>query len=139
MKKQFHESSLGFIALLMAFEQIGQKDIIQTLAISQKHIMKYKEIFEDPALNSAVSSPNKMLYDTVRILGLKIIGKINIGLIKLQKTPSDPAIKREVVTQLANLCFDQMLIKNKADSHSVYNIQYLQQTTQMFSQTISAA
>ena len=60
--------------------------------------MAYKDVFEDAALNTATSSPNKMLYDTVRILGLKIIGQLNLNLIKLSKEPQDGEIKREVVT-----------------------------------------
>ena len=76
------------------------------LTIAKHHMIEFKEYFGDPALSRDVQNPNKMLYDVVRILGLRIMADLNQSLIKLSKAPGDAQIKHEIVIHLASLCYN---------------------------------
>ena len=69
-----------------------------------------------------------MLYDVVRILGLRIIADLNQSLIKLSMAPGDAQFKKEIVIHLQSLCYNQMLIKDNNDAHSVANKNHLSAT-----------
>ena len=52
-------------------------------------MIEFKTYFGDPALSMDTSNPNKMLYDAIRILSLRIVTDLNIALIQLHLEKGD--------------------------------------------------
>ena len=139
-KGDFIQSSKSFFALLLVFEAFTKRESLATLQVAKHHMIEFKSYFGDPALSMDTSNPNKMLYDAVRILSLRIVTDLNIALIQLHQEMGDQAtkdqIKRQIVSQLICLCHAQMLIKDDKDAHSLANKEYITQTVQRFNDVI---
>ena len=62
-------------------------DMREAMALTEKHVQKHIVAFRDDKLTQDKSSPNKMMYDSIRIIGLMLSCQIDKTLIKLNGSP----------------------------------------------------
>ena len=79
-----------------------------------------------------------MIYDSVRIIGLKIYSHINITLIKLCSTPSNMKLKSELIRLVILFCHSSMLLFSK-DKHMIANINHFAYSRIKFNEIIEQA
>lgn len=88
----------------LAFEKLVAGSSREGLALMDYHIRKYLEDFRSDQLTVNNKSPHKMMYDSVRIIGLRIAAQLNSSLIKLHLSPEDASLKSEVIQKVICLC-----------------------------------
>ena len=76
-----------------------------------------------------------MMYDSIRIIGLRISTDVNKGLIKLHGNAADPEHREEVLQSVINLCFNSMLLK-QTDKHFLANYNHLKYSMEQFADLI---
>ena len=76
-----------------------------------------------------------MMYDSIRIIGLRISTDVNKGLIKLHGNAADPEHREEVLQSVINLCFNSMLLK-QTDKHFLANYNRLKYSMEQFADLI---
>jgi len=81
----------------LAFEKLVEGSYKDGLTVMDYHIRKYLDHFRSDQLTSNTKSPHKMMYDSVRILGLRISAQLNKSLILLHQSPEDAEHKSLVI------------------------------------------
>ncbi len=71
----------------LIFERMVSFDLKEACALTEKHVRKHLVAFKDDKLTLNKSSPNKMMYDSIRIIGLMLTAQIDKTLIKLAANP----------------------------------------------------
>ena len=64
------------------------------------------------------------MYDSVRIIGLRLSSEINFNLIHLSHGPEDLALRQKLLTLVIHFCNNSMLLKNN-DKHLIANYNHL--------------
>ena len=70
--KDFQEKHMLFLHQSLVFEKLVEGHSREGLAVMQYHINKYLDTFRSDQLTANNKSPHKMMYDCVRIFGLRI-------------------------------------------------------------------
>jgi hypothetical protein len=86
-------------------------DLKEACALSEKHVRKHVAAFKDDNLTLNKSSPNKMMYDSIRIIGLMLTSVLDKTLIRLLANPQNQELKVSVVRTLICFCYNTMLLK----------------------------
>ena len=119
----------------LTFEKLVAGSSRDGLALMDYHIHKYLDEFRSDQLTVNNKSPHKMMYDCVRIFGLRIASQLNEALIKLHHNKSDStliqSLRSEVIRKVISLCYNSMLLKQN-DKHLVANCNHLAYSTTQF-------
>lgn len=87
LQRVFAERHMSYLLQSLAFEKMVEVSMKDAVALTGWHLKKHLESFRDPQLTLNKLSPNKMMYDSIRIQGLIITSQINKMLIKLHLNP----------------------------------------------------
>ena len=79
-----------------------------------------------------------MMYDSIRVVGLRISTEINATLIRLSKNQGDLQLKKRLIHLVLHLCNNSMLLK-QADNHLKMNQSHLAYSKAKFEDVIEAA
>ena len=109
-----------------------------SLALMSRQVRALIDEFRSERLTLDKTSPNKTLYDSVRILGLQIAAQLDRNLILLSKAPGDAALKSEVVRSIIQLCFNSSILK-QTDPHFEANLSSLGHSKGKFTDIIDQA
>ena len=74
---------MTYLLQSLIFEKMVERNSRDTTGLCEIHLNKNVEIFRDPKLTVDKTNPNKMMYDSFRILGLVIYTELNKTFIKL--------------------------------------------------------
>ena len=107
---------MQFLLQSLIFENLVEGYSKEGLILMQYHIQKYLDQFRSDQLTLNSKSPQKMMYDSVRIFGLRIAVQLNEKLIGLHANPQDAELKKKVIQKLICLCQNTMLLKQN-DKH----------------------
>ena len=88
---------MTYLVQSIIFENMVERKITDAASISELHLRKNLEIFRDNGLTQNKGNPNKMMYDSMRILGLIIYIELIETLIKLHATPQDAKLKQKAI------------------------------------------
>lgn len=133
--KVFNERHMIYLNQSLVFEKLVDGQSREGLAVMEFHIRKHIEIFRSDQLTVNNKSPHKLMYDSVRIFGLRIAAQLNEFLIKLHLSSDDIEIKKQVVHKLICLCQNSMLLKQN-DKHLTANINHLKYSMNQFAALI---
>ena len=133
--KDFQEKHMLYLHQSLVFEKLVEGHSREGLAVMHYHIRKYLETFRSDQLTVNNRSPHKMMYDSVRIFGLRIAAQLNSSLIKLHQNPQEASHKQSVVQMLICLCHNSMLLKQN-DKHLTANISHLTYSITQFTDLI---
>ena len=78
---------MKFLMQSLIFENLVEGHSKEGLILMQFHIQKYLDQFRSDQLTVNSKSPQKMMYDSVRIFGLRIAAQLNERLIGLHLNP----------------------------------------------------
>ena len=78
------------------------------------------------------------MYDSIRVVGLRISTEINATLIRLSKNQGDPLLKKRLIHLVLHLCNNSMLLKQD-DNHLRMNQNHLAYSKAKFEDVIEAA
>ena len=109
--RTFAQRHMTYLLQSLIFEKMVEGSFSETLALMEWHIRRNLEIFRSDQLTMNQKDPNMMIYDSVRITGLKISSHINMTLIKLCSNPSDMPLKSALIRLVICLCQNTMLLK----------------------------
>lgn len=101
-----------------------ERNLKDAVSLSEWHMRKNLEIFRDQQLTQNKANPNKMMYDSMRILGLIIYTELTVLLVKLHANPQDKDLKTSTMHTLICLCYNSMTLKSD-DNHLRANINHL--------------
>ena len=87
LKSKFEEKHMSSLYQSHIFEKMCSGDMREAMALTEKHVQKHIVAFRDDKLTQDKSSPNKMMYDSIRIIGLMLSCQIDKTLIKLHGSP----------------------------------------------------
>ena len=102
---------MTYLVQSIIFENMVERNVKDAASLSEWHLSRNLEIFRDNGLTQNKSNPNKMMYDSMRILGLIIYIELTETLIKLHSTPDDAELKNKAVQTLICLCFNSKTLK----------------------------
>lgn len=74
---------MTYLLQSLVFEKMVERNLGDASALCEWHLSRNLEIFRDAQLTSNKLNPNKMMYDSFRILGLVIYTELNKTFIKL--------------------------------------------------------
>ena len=74
---------MTYLMQSLIFEKMVSNHGLDTVALCEFHLSRNVEIFRDPRLTSDKFNPNKMMYDSFRILGLILYSELNRTFIQL--------------------------------------------------------
>ena len=115
---------MTYLVQSIIFENMVERNVKDAASLSEWHLSRNLEIFRDNGLTQNKSNPNKMMYDSMRILGLIIYVELTETLIKLHSTPDDAELKNKAVQTLICLCFNSKTLKQE-DNHLKANVNHL--------------
>ena len=87
--KSFAVYHMQYLLQSLCFEKMCEGSYKDTTSLMEWHIKQNLDIFRSDQLTTNQKSPNKMIYDSVRIVGLKMATAINKSLIYLHAAPED--------------------------------------------------
>lgn len=108
----------------------------EALSLCEWHIRRNLAAFQSDQLTAIHNSPNKMMYDSVRILGLIISSEINRNLIKLSANQDSAEMRHAVIKNVLCLCHNSMLLKT-TDKHLTANLNHLSYTRASFTDVLT--
>lgn len=129
---------MAYLIQSLAFEKMNEGSLKESLTLMNLHIRNQLDAFRSDQLTLDAKSPNKMFYDSVRILGLRISTEINKALIRLNANPADAELKSAIVQGVIQICFNSMLLK-QTDAHLQANINHFSYTATNFHDLIEQA
>jgi len=117
-----------FLLQSLIFETMVGCNLRDAAALSDWCVNKHLEVFRDPQLTQNKTNPCKMMYDSIRILGLIIYVEMSRLLIMLsaaQKEDERNDLKVKLIRALICLCSNSRMLKQD-DNHLRANINHLQ-------------
>ena len=115
---------MSMLVQSLVFEKMNEGSFKDTLALMNTQIRGKVEAFRSEQLTLDAKSPNKMMYDSVRIIGLRIATDINSNLIRLSHRPEDLALKQNILKLVVHICNNSMLLRYN-DKHLIANYNHL--------------
>ena len=136
-RAHFQERHMAYLLQSLVFEKMVETDLKEASGLTEWHLRRHLEAFRDPQLTLNKASPNKMMYDSIRILGLITTSSIDRTLVLLHNAPQDGELKSKLVRMLICFCHNSMQLKPN-DNHLHANICHLQYSIAKFSDLIIA-
>ena len=78
------------------------------------------------------------MYDSIRVLGLRIAAEIDAMLIRLSQKQEDPQFRKKLTQLITHLCNNSMLLKS-TDNHLKMNMHHLNYSKAKFEDVIERA
>ena len=131
----FRNQHILILTQSLVFEKMNEGNFGDTLTLMNLNVRSNINAFRSDQLTINAKSPNKMMYDSIRVFGLRITAEIDITLIRLSQNPDDPQLRKRLVQLITHLCNNTMLLKS-TDSHLKMNMHHLNYSKAKFSDVI---